>query len=146
MHHYIHILETKKWSRLLVHVLSWTKVISFYSVSKFSVIILFIQLLILILKEKIWIVEILTSTLETLHKSGLSFTNCHIRPFVIKFFLIIYSLQLSRDLVLLWNHLFYWFMGINTFSPSWIPVYTVYNCGSINSYPWNPERLIPNKR
>lgn len=86
MHRYIHILKTKKWSRLLVHVLSWTKVISFYSVSKFSVIILFIQLLILILKEKFWKVEILTSTLETLHKSGLGFTNCHIRPIVIKFF------------------------------------------------------------
>lgn len=81
------MLKTKKILRLLVHVLSWTKGISLYSVSKFSVIILFIQLLILILKEK----YLKSRNFNINQDSKVSIKvnwalpiNCHIRPFVIK--------------------------------------------------------------
>lgn len=73
-----------------MHVLSWKKVISSYSASKFSVIILFIQLLIPILKEKY--LKSRNFNISQLSKVSIKVDwalpitgNCHIRPFVIKF-------------------------------------------------------------
>lgn len=74
-----------------MHVLSWKKVISSYSASKFSVIILFIQRLIPILKEKY--LKSRNFNISQLSKVSIKVDwvlpiNCHIRPFFIKFFLL----------------------------------------------------------
>lgn len=73
-----------------MHVLSWKKVISSYSASKFSVIILFIQRLIPILKEKY--LKSRNFNISQLSKVSIKVDwalpitgNCHIRPFVKKF-------------------------------------------------------------
>lgn len=78
-----------------MHVLSWKKVISSYSASKFSVIILFIQRLIPILKEKY--LKSRNFNISQLSKVSIKVDwalpitgNCHIRPFVIKFLNLLY--------------------------------------------------------